>query len=207
MGTSTGKFKSKLKELEDNTFDKTGPNDAANFHRSLKNIANYLQIQHGANVSEAVRKMYAITITYPSVPQPKEDPITKTTISVTPIEEYLWKEDHKKSTARKDRYNKNRPKYIIIYNQCFNSRKNNLKVSNTFQAINVHHDPIALLKLIQGLCCSYDLKTQSVMATVSSHKRLFTYFQHDGVDNSTYHREFMAHIKIIETVEKTPILQ
>jgi len=50
----------------------------------------------------------------------------------------------------------------------------------------------------KGLCCSYDSKTQSVMATVASHKKLFTYFQRDGVDNSSYHREFIA---LVETIE------
>jgi hypothetical protein len=199
-GTLSNKFKSKLKELEDNTFDNTGPNDAANFYRLFKNIANYLQLQHGANVSKAVQKMSAITITIPAVPQPKLDPTTKTTIPVTLIEEYLWKEDHKKMTARKDKYNKNMPMaYIIIYNQCSNSLKNDLEASDTFQAVNARQDPITLLKLVQGLCCSYNSKTQSVMATVASHKKLFTYFQCDGVDNSTYHWEFMAHIKAIET--------
>jgi hypothetical protein len=108
-GIPTGKFKSKLKELEDNTFYNTGPNNAANFHWSLKSIANYLQLQHGANVSKAVQKMSTVTVTIPCVPQPKEDPVTKTTIPVTLIENYLWKEDHKKSTARKDKYDKNMP--------------------------------------------------------------------------------------------------
>ena len=37
------------------------------------------------------------------------------------------------------------------------------------------------------------------MATVASHKRLFTYYQKDGVDNHTYHREFLAHVETIET--------
>jgi hypothetical protein len=60
-------------------------------------------------------------------------------------------------------------------------------------------DPIGLLKIIQGLCCSYDSKTQSVMATVASQKKLFTFFQCDGIDNSTYHREFMAHVDTIKT--------
>jgi len=60
-------------------------------------------------------------------------------------------------------------------------------------------DPIGLLKIIQGLCCSYDSKTQSVMATVASQKKLITFFQRDGVDNSTYHREFMAHVDTIKT--------
>ena len=37
------------------------------------------------------------------------------------------------------------------------------------------------------------------MATVVSHKKLFTFYQRDGVDNSSYHREFIALVKTIET--------
>ena len=37
------------------------------------------------------------------------------------------------------------------------------------------------------------------MATVASNKKLFTFFQRDGMDNSSYHREFIAHVETIET--------
>jgi hypothetical protein len=37
------------------------------------------------------------------------------------------------------------------------------------------------------------------MATVASHKWLFTHYQKDGVDNHSYHREFLAHVETIET--------
>ncbi len=37
------------------------------------------------------------------------------------------------------------------------------------------------------------------MATVASHKRLFTHYQKDGMDNHTYHREFLAHVETLET--------
>jgi len=37
------------------------------------------------------------------------------------------------------------------------------------------------------------------MVTVASQKKLFTFFQRDGMDNSSYHREFIAHIETIET--------
>ncbi len=67
--------------------------------------------------------------------------------------------------------------YIIVYHQCLPTLKNDLKASNTFSAIHGSQDVIALLKLIRSLCCSYDTKTQGVMATVASHKRLFTYYQ------------------------------
>ena len=37
------------------------------------------------------------------------------------------------------------------------------------------------------------------MATVASYKKLFTYYQKVGVDNHTYHREFIAHVETLET--------
>jgi hypothetical protein len=89
--------------------------------------------------------------------------------------------------------------YIFIFYQCTTSLKNDLKTTNKIPAIHTAQDPIGLLKLIQSLCCSYASKTQRVMATIASHKRLFTYYQRDGVDNHTYYREFMAHVETIET--------
>ena len=97
-------------------------------------------------------------------------------------------------------YNDSMPKaYIHIYNQCSTSLKNDLEASTAFPSVKMTKDPIGLLKLIQGLCCSFDSKTQSVMATVRSQKKLFIFFQRDGMDNATYHKEFMAHVETIET--------
>jgi hypothetical protein len=42
--TSGGKFWGKTKEIKNDTFDNTGPHDAALFNKSLKNIANYFQL-------------------------------------------------------------------------------------------------------------------------------------------------------------------
>lgn len=67
-------------------------------------------------------------------------------------------------------HNKSMPTkaYIIIKNQCSYSLKNECKAAGTFPAVDAARDPIALLKLIQGLCCLYDSKIQSDMATIAS---------------------------------------
>jgi hypothetical protein len=89
--------------------------------------------------------------------------------------------------------------YIIIYHQCSPNLKNDLKASDLFPSIRQNQDVIGLLCLIQGLCCSYDTKIQSVMATIVLHKCLFTYYKKDGVDDHTYHPEFLACIETINT--------
>jgi hypothetical protein len=89
--------------------------------------------------------------------------------------------------------------YIIIYHQCSPNLKNNLEASDTFTNIRSNQDVIVLLKLVLSLCCSYDAKTQGVMAMVASHKHLFMHYQKDTINNHAYHWEFLAHVKAIET--------
>ncbi len=89
--------------------------------------------------------------------------------------------------------------YIIIYHQCSSNLKNDLEASDLFPSICQNQEVIGLLCLIQGLCCSYDTKIQSVMATVAMHKGLFTYYKKDGVNNHTYQCKFLTHVETIET--------
>jgi hypothetical protein len=86
------KLKGKTKEIEADTFNNTGPHDAAIFNKSLKNIANYLQLNHCNVISEAVCNMTPANIILPDIPQPKPDP-TKPgeLIPVSKIDTYLWK--------------------------------------------------------------------------------------------------------------------
>ncbi len=90
--------------------------------------------------------------------------------------------------------------FILIFHQCTHNLKNDVEVADTFPAIWVAQDPIALLKLIQSICCCYDAKThQSIMAMVASHKCLFTYYQRDGDDNHKYYQEFCTHVETLKT--------
>jgi hypothetical protein len=56
-----------------------------------------------------------------------------------------------------------------------------------------------LIILFQSLCCSYNANTQSVMATVTSHKHLFIYYQRDEVDNHKYYQEICARVETLGT--------
>jgi hypothetical protein len=196
-----GKFRGKIKDIADDVFDNTGQNDAALFNKSLKNIADYLQLSLGNDVSEAVRNMAPITITIPPPPQGAPDPNDATRrLPISEVDLYLWKQEHSKASKKKNDYEDQLSKaYIIIIQQCSPALRNDLNAEKTFPAVRSAQDPLALLKLIQGLCCSYDSRVQSVMATVASHKRLYTYYQRDGVDNHTYHREFLSFVETIET--------
>ena len=161
---STGKFKGKTPGIEHDIFDNTGVHDAANFHRSLKHIADHLQLTCGNEVCKAIHTMTPVVINIPLVPKEMKDPNDSTGQIILPVDNitiYLWKEKHKKASAKLDKYEVDMARaYIIIFHQCTPSLKNELEA---VPAIRVAQDPIALLKLIQSLCCSYDAKTQRVL--------------------------------------------
>ena len=195
------KFKSRNKDIAgDLTFDNTGPNDAANFQHALRGIADYLHRTYSTDVADAICNMKVVVIDIPYPPEIKQDKAGND-IPISSIEEYKWKEEYKEQIAWKRLYNTSTPKaFIHIYNQCSTNLKNGLGTSSAYPSVDTAKDPIGLLKLIQGLCCSNDLKTQSVMETIASHKLFFTYYQKDGINkNTTSHRKFMAHVKTIET--------
>jgi hypothetical protein len=67
--SNSNKFMTRNKELPENlVFYNTGQNDAANFQRSLKGIANYLHTTYSAEVSNAVLKMQEVIITVEEEP-------------------------------------------------------------------------------------------------------------------------------------------
>jgi hypothetical protein len=159
---SSGKFNGKTKEIEFDTFYNTGPHDAVQFNKSLKNIANYLQLNQGNGICKAVQNLTPVTITVPPTPTGKPDPNDASEIlPVTEVDLYLWKHEHNKAQDCKDKYEENMTKaYIIVFHQCSPTLKNNLKALDTFSTIRSNQDVISLLKLIQSLCCLYDLSWQ-----------------------------------------------
>jgi hypothetical protein len=162
-GGSHGKFKGKTPGIENDIFDNTGVHNATNFYCSFKQIADHLQLSCGNEVSEAIRMMTPIIIDIPAVPTVKpdpNDPLGVTMIPVTKIDIYLWKEKHKKASVKLDKYKEDMARaFIIIFHQCTPSLKNKIEAANNFPAICAAQDPITLLRLIQSLHCSYDVKT------------------------------------------------
>ena len=161
LGQAAAKYPTRNKELPENlVFDNTGYNDAANFQRSLKGLANHLHTTYSAEVADAILKMQAVSIDVEDQPPIKTDPNTNLPVPLASWEEYKWRQEYTKQSKKLKLYNNSMPKaYILLYNQCSTNLKNDLEASTAFPHVETSKDAIGLLKLIQGLCCSYDSKT------------------------------------------------
>jgi hypothetical protein len=155
--THNDKYPTHNKDLPENlVFDNTGHNDAANFQRTLKGLANFLHTTCSAEVASAILKMQAVAIPLENEPKARKDSSGQD-LQLTSWEIHKWKEEYNVQLKTFKVYNGSMPKaYINLYNQCSTNLKNDLDAANAFAQVESTKDPIGLLKLIQGLCCSYD---------------------------------------------------
>jgi hypothetical protein len=155
--THNDKYPTHNKDLPENlVFDNTGHNDAANFQRTLKGLANFLHTTCSAEVASAILKMQAVAIPIEDEPKARKDSSGQD-LQLTSWEIHKWKEEYNVQLKTFKVYNGSMPKaYIHLYNQCSTNLKNDLEAATAFAQVKSAKDPIGLLKLIQGLCCSYD---------------------------------------------------
>jgi hypothetical protein len=132
-----GKFRGKTEEIATDTFNITGPHDATMFNKSQKNVANYLQLNHGNDISEVVCIMLPVVITIPNQPTDKTDPMDSTkTLLVPDVDLNIWKREYSKAHDCKDKYDENMAKtYIVIYHQCSPTLKNDFKAAPIFATV------------------------------------------------------------------------
>ena len=81
--------------------------------------------------------MTPVVIDIPDVPQDRQDPDDPNNIiKVTDIDIYLWKENHRKASAKLDKYKTDMASAcIFIFHQCPPNLKNDIKAADTFPAI------------------------------------------------------------------------
>jgi hypothetical protein len=117
--------------------------------------------------------MQAVAIPIEDEPKARKDSSGQD-LQLTSWEIHKWKEEYNVQLKTFKVYNGSMPKaYINLYNQCSTNLKNDLDAANAFAQVESAKDPIGLLKLIQGLCCSYD----------SDSKR----YGHGGVPQEIFH--------------------
>ena len=91
--------------------------------------------------------MTPVIINIPAVPRDKPDPTDPSkVIKVSEIDIYLWKEKHKKASAKLDKYETDMARaFILIFHQCTPNLKNDIEAADTFPAIRVAQRRLVLI--------------------------------------------------------------
>jgi hypothetical protein len=210
---SRKEFKSKVVGLEQHTFDVAGAKSAAQFTRSLEEIADYVQREYtkgGGTIGSAIRDLQTPALVLPAEPtgtpavaaDPNAVPpiLAQAAIPPTRAEIFMWEQDFKRTGDKIHQYEENCERaYALVWGQCSPELRNKLKSAPNYAAISGTQDVVQLLILIRGFCCAFDDQCQGTWSLQQAKKKAFLYVQKPGMANADYMEEFMAIIGVVET--------
>lgn len=158
---SRKEFKGAEDALEGHVFDVGAAKHAAQFSKTLEEIANYVQRTYtsgGGTIGQAIAEMQAPTINLPPQPGTPADPATGApAIPPTQVELFMWQEEFKTANKKQNTYNENKERaYALVWGQCSQELRNKVKGAANYDVVSGAQDVIELLKIIRGFCCSFD---------------------------------------------------
>jgi hypothetical protein len=193
-------FKSKVTELEEDTFDVGASSDPARFSKSLKAIEMYIQKTYKMpdNIVKSIQQMKRPTLAFPAKPT-KATCVDENNLfdeDEYEMAKFTWKEEYKATLYRKEKYKENESNaWALIYDQCSLELKNKLKGTSGYDASKKDNDVVALLMMIKSYSCTLN---DEYMLIVEVIKNLLYFIQKTTQVNADYHEDFMAMVEVIE---------
>ena len=189
--------------LEDAVFENGAVKHAAQFTKTLEEIANYVQKKHNSDVAKMIKDVERPVLEFPARPIPKTILNSDGTITLEKVDEmdsYVWKKDYKLVHSKKaEVIEKEKRVFPSILDQCSPSLRSQLEVMKKFEEAHEKNYIVELLKLIRGLCCKHDQNNDKFYAVFNSLRALFINFQKSDQTNDEYLKEFQAQMAHLMT--------
>lgn len=178
--------------LKNDIFDIGATANADQFRRTLEAIENHVQTTYkdAGDIVIAIRTLAPpSTIVAPTAPA--RDLANPDAYDILKIH---YETDYR-AYAAADRIYKSHlvNAWGLIYGQCTTALKSQLEGMTEYSTARSTNDIIELLKLIRGICCKFDVKSQKYVALAATFRQAFVYFQ----DNNTSNDDFFHHYKSI----------
>ena len=180
-------FRSKIDGLEDAVFESGAVKHAAQFTKTLEEIANYVQRKYNSDVAKMIKDVERPVFEFPPRPLPKTIVNPDGTITTEKVDEmdiYIWKKGYELSHSKKaELIEKEKRVFPIILEQCSPSLRSQLEGMKTFEEAREKNDIVEVRKLIRGLCCKHDQNNDKFYAVFNSLRALFINFQKNDQTN------------------------
>ena len=187
QGQSQTKFKGSCPELEGHIFD-IGPNQAAIFTKTQKEISAYASRRYSAEVGRAIEtlddQLHSIKIPQDPPLEPGRSDFTftqKETIKIA-VRQYASKKD-KYEQGMKDIYN-------TIKSQCSERIKQVLAGQTDYLETDRDFDTLRLLRMLQRIAYNHRADQYQPYATLMAVKTAFLTRQPDDMSNSDWYEVF-----------------
>lgn len=122
-------------------------------------------------------------------------------------------EDEKKSAAKIDMMTKRemsletsfKQLYTVVWGQCSKAMRAQIRADKDYPNINGISDEVSLLKIIRGICYSYESSKEVNGAVYDTLKKFYSFMQGEHMSLTEYFEEFLIQIDIVEVCSGTNI--
>lgn len=196
---STGKdtFKGKCKELEGFIFDANRYNQADEYIKTVKEIAEYVgaNYDHGADVRQAIEEGVKPTFAKPVKPQPLADES-----DIDETDTMIWKKEVDYYVKRVTMLDSNLRKiYSLVWGQCSDVMREKIEALEAYETIKTEYDVLALLKEIKVINFKFEDQKYAYGAVYYANKRFYNYKQGAEDTNNEHYDKFNNLVSVVES--------
>ena len=189
------KFKGSCPELEGHVFD-IGPNQAALFTRTQKEITAYASRKYSAEISRAIE---TLDCQLETIKQPKDPPIKKGTTELTYTQKEIIKVNVQTYTLRRERYEQGlRDMFMTVKGQCSEDIKQVLTGQSDYLTAERDFDTLQLLRIIQRIAYNHRADQYQPYAIMMAMKTAFLTRQGDDTSNADWFEQFKNIVVAVE---------
>jgi hypothetical protein len=188
--TNKSTFKSKITELEDDTFATGHPSDAAKYEKTAKTITNYIQREYNAGtyLAQAIMSGGAVRIDLPAKPK-KDEKATGFDQDTNDLQVFAWKEEVTCIIKNNTRIGEgNRRMFAIFIEQCEPAMRTQLKGTKGYDEAYKVQDGVKLLELIRSIMWRVKDHFPNTWAMMKSDKQLYKFFSVGTPPTTSSHR-------------------
>ena len=198
-GTSNNsriKAKPVMKELKDIVFDAERYNQADEFIKMKKDLAQYIatNYERGADVQQSIEAGKMIELPEPTAPTPTDgQPVTET-------KTLIWKRQIEMYVKRQEKLEDNlRQAFGLVIGQCTEVMLNKLEALSEFKAIKEKCDVLALLEQMKSLTFKYEEQKYCYSSVYYANKRFYNFKQGQDDNCTEYYNKFNNLVSVVES--------
>ena len=196
---SSNKTKAKpvTRELKDIVFDAERFNQADEFIKMKKDLAQYIATNYdrGADVQQSIEAGKMITFAEPTQPQPEVQggPISET-------KTLIWKRQIEMYVKRQEKLEDNlRQAFTLVIGQCTEVMINKLEALNEYKRIKADCDVLALLDQMKSLTFKYEEQKYCYSSVYFANKRFYNFKQGQDESCTEYYNKFNNLVSVVES--------
>lgn len=152
------RWEGRCEKIKTHVFDIVSINQADQYTPLVKEIIEYVELEHGSLAASTLRNMKTEVIEKPTAPDKTELVADGTTKMMEELDKMIWVEEIKEHLQDKKRLKNTLKKlHALIWGQTGDAMRTKIRDLDDYETVKIEQDPVKLLELVRRV--TYNVQT------------------------------------------------